>query len=204
MADHIDIMATLCHERERALFLGTPVSSHIRMCKMIISDRFNMNNVDQFAEGAGTNDFRYFFAVGRISHDVSHSKNCTWFLNGVLHIDAIFYAGRHRFLAQNMIALLCERHGNLKMEVILHGDEDGVSQTLANGAYCFCGSSVEILPCIENKRLIHFVQFGKMFLRLGTWFGDGDDLAAFGIAQGIFSVRLSPLPTSNDSKGDSI
>jgi len=64
-----NILATLCHERERALFLGTPVSSHIRMCKMIIPDRFNMNNVDQLAEDARTNDFRYVFAVRRISHD---------------------------------------------------------------------------------------------------------------------------------------
>ena len=122
---------------------------------------------------------------------VSHSKNCTRPLNGVLHIDTIFHAGRHRLLAQNMITLFCERHGNLKMEVILHSDEDGVGQTLADGAYCFRGSSVEILPCIENKRLIHLVQFGKMFLRLGTWFSNGDDLAALGIAQGVFSVRLA-------------
>lgn len=41
-----DVLATFCQERKRALLLHFPVSSHIRVCKMIISDWFNMDDVD--------------------------------------------------------------------------------------------------------------------------------------------------------------
>lgn len=112
---------------------------------------------------------------------MSHSKNCTGFLNSSLHINAVFHAGCHRLLAEDVVTLLCKRQGNLEMEVILDGDENSISQALANGTYCFRGGSVEILPIIKDKSLVHLVQFREKFLRLGTWFGDSNNLAAFGV-----------------------
>lgn len=73
-----DLLATLRHKRERAFLLVAPIASDIRVGEMIMTDGFNLDNIDQSAKGSRTDDFRYLLAVGRVSHDCIKVGLRTW------------------------------------------------------------------------------------------------------------------------------
>jgi len=58
-----DPLATLCHKRKRALTFPLPIPSHIRVCKMVVSNGLDLDNIDQFAKSSGTYYFSYLPAV---------------------------------------------------------------------------------------------------------------------------------------------
>ena len=62
-------LATLRHQRETTILFFPPVTSHIRMCEVVISDRLHMLNIDKLPKGARVYHFIKRLAVRRIPED---------------------------------------------------------------------------------------------------------------------------------------
>jgi hypothetical protein len=88
---------------------------------------------------------------------VAHPKYDTGLLNRRLHLQAIIHVCGHGLLAKDMVALLCKGEHDLEMHVILHGDDDSVTETLAYGGDGLCGCLVQVLPGVEDKGLVNGV-----------------------------------------------
>lgn len=64
-----NILATFGHKGERALSLVAPVSSDVRVSKMVITHGFNLDDIYQVAQSACADNFRDFLMIWGIPHD---------------------------------------------------------------------------------------------------------------------------------------
>ncbi len=121
---------------------------------------------------------------------MSHPEDDPSLLHSSLHLQAIIQVGRHRLLAQNVVPLLSKRKTNFEMHLVLHGNNDSITEPLADCLDGLCGRLVQLLPGIEDEGLVYVMCGGEVVASLRARFRHGDDLALGGLLDCISSVRL--------------
>jgi hypothetical protein len=108
---------------------------------------------------------------------MTHSKNHTSPLDRSFHTQTVINGDSHRFLAQDMIALLCESQGNFGMYMILNSNDNSISQAFSNRRDRFSRSGKKISPAGEYEGLVDTMKIGKLALSLGPGFRYSHDFA---------------------------
>lgn len=112
---------------------------------------------------------------------MSHSKNYPSLLHGRFHLETVVQTGRHRLFTQDMISLLSECKTNLEVHLVLHGNDNSIAESLSHRLDSICRCLMQLLPCIEDESLIDTMSSSKVAACLGTWLGNGDNLALRGL-----------------------
>jgi hypothetical protein len=109
---------------------------------------------------------------------MSQPKDDARFLHGRLDPKAVFDRGGERLLAQNVVPLCGEGHDELRVHVVVDGDEDGVRESLSATGGGGGRLLVKAFPGVEREAGVDAESIREERTCLRSRLGDGDHLAS--------------------------
>lgn len=128
---------------------------------------------------------------------MTHPKYDPGLVDCLLHLKEMAQVGCHRFLAQDMIALLSKGQDNILVHMVLYSDDDSIRQALPNGLERLRGCFEEILPRIEDEGIVDSVRFGKEGAGIVAGFRDRYDFALMRLIERVGCIVLRMLLASS-------
>ena len=149
---------------------------------MDVLDRFQVLDAHQFADGALFDQLFHFDEIGRIAQHVAHRHDLPGLAGHGQDVAALLFGLRHWFFEQHIVPHLHGLQAGLVVQVVGHGDDDGVGEF---------GPFEDILPGLKPVLFRDPVLFGVPFVADGDGFGHTHNVDLFGEVHGIVAIDVA-------------